>query len=489
MLDKLPSEVLHLVFEHLATTPDFIHCDDDEQNEYHLSNWKALAQLCKVSREMRRVAEPLLYRHYAKPDSTRIHRGHQLFRRFLATVLNRPELLQYIRSLYIGAWRYKPGAYAQYAAYATSRGARSLTYPDELWSLYDDYAETLVLGDAWKEALLAGEEAAEIALLMSLTPNLEHIEFCMPDLSLRENSSPQYFWPRLLVPSAGWDPARHFHRLDSVMVHKRDLKVEMPAPDVYGFEVDPFLPFIGLPKLKVFWVDCDNSGAYEVLPEDYPLNDEVSHLTDLTLGLSYIHPMKLIQILKRCTKLEAFDCNFQPELVFVPGFSWDTIREALSSSRHILEELTLNAHPHSQLATEHDSSEGTCVSIGSLREFISLRKLDVLQTTLLGFENLLDDLTLAVPALPFVEMLPSSLESLTIDLCTFTIVPYLEDMSAKLEEQFPHLQEIRLSSIDLKIWDMDNHPEAEHGSLLQSRKDRVKRLKEVFVKAGVQWLQ
>ncbi|KAG9536518.1 hypothetical protein KCU79_g21165, partial [Aureobasidium melanogenum] len=136
-----------------------------------------------------------------------------------------------------------------------------------------------------------------------------------------------------------------------------------------------------------------------------------------------------------------------------------------------------------------DSSEGTCVSIGSLREFNSLRKLDVLQTTLLGFENLLDDLTLAVPALPFVEMLPSSLESLTIDLCTFTIVPYLEDMSAKLEEQFPHLQEIRLSSIDLKIWDMDNHPEAEHDSLLQSRKDRVKRLKEVFVKAGVQWLQ
>lgn len=264
----------------------------------------------------------------------------------------------------------------------------------------------------------------------------------------------------------------------------------MPMSDEYGFEVDPFLPFIGLPKLKVFWVEDDNSGAYQILPEDYSLSDEVSHLTDLTLGLSYIHPMKLIQILKRCTKLEAFDCDFQPELVFIPGFSWNTIGEALSSSRQTLEELTLNAHPQSQLATEDDGLEGTCVSIGSLKNFTSLRKLDILQTTLLGFEFAIDDMNLVVPALPFTEMLPSSLESLTIDHCTLIIVPYLEDMSTKLKEQFPYLREIRLSSIDIKEWDeTEDHSEAEHETLMQSRRDRVKRLKENFVKAGVQWLQ
>ncbi|CAD0101359.1 unnamed protein product [Aureobasidium mustum] len=345
MLEKLPNEVLHLVFEHLATTPDLVHYsdDDDGQIEYHRSNWKTLAQLCKVSRQMRSVAEPLLYRHYAKSDSTTDPYGHHSFRKFLTTVLSRPELLQYIR----------------------------------------------FLGDAWKEALGANEEVAEIALLMSLTPNLEHIEFCMPDFGLRETSAPQYFWPSLLVPSTGWDPTRHFHRLESVMVHRRDLQTGPPVSE-------------------------------------------------------------------RCTKLEAFDCDFQPELMFVPDFSWNTIKDALYSSRHTLEELTLNAHVNSQLATEEYE----------------------------GFENLINDFTLAVPALPFAEMLPSSLESLTIDSCTLTIVPYLEDMSTKLEEQFPRLQEIRLSSIDLRVWDM---PELE--SLLQSRKDRVVRLKEVFVKAGVQWLQ
>ncbi|KAH0353113.1 hypothetical protein KCU81_g1605, partial [Aureobasidium melanogenum] len=488
MLDKLPNEVLHLVFEHLATSPDFVHDDDEEQTNYHLSNWKTLVQLCKVSRQMRRVAEPLLYRHYAKPDSTQVLRGHHLFRRFLDTVLNRPELLQYIRCLYIGAWSYKPGEYDQYEA--SNEPNRYLTFPDELCATYNDYAGKSALGDVWKEALLAGEEAAEIALLMSLTPNLEHIEFCMPDLSLLENIAPQYFWPSLLIPSAKWDPAHHFHRLDSVMIHKRHLETGMPASDEYGFEVDPLLLFIGLPKLKVFWVEDDNVGAYQVLPEDYPLSDKVSHLTDLTLGLSCIHPMKLIQILKRCTKLEAFDFDFQPELEFVPGFSWNTIGEALRSSCDTLEELTLSADMRSQLATEQeDGSEGTCVSIGSLRNFTSLRKLDVLQTTLLGFENMLDDINLVVPALPFAEMLPSSLESLTIDLCTLTIVPYLEDMSTVLKEQFPNLKEIRLSNVDLREWDpMDDLSEAEREAVIESRKDRVKRLKEDFVKAGVQWL-
>lgn len=488
MLDKLPSEVLHLVLEHFATTPDFVHYDDDGQNEYHRSNWKTLARLCKVSRQMKSVAEPLLYRHYAKPDSTSDPNGHHLLRRFLTTVLSRPELLQYIRALYIGAWQYKSARYAQYAALTPAH--RYTTLPDKLHSLYNKHAKTPVLGGAWKEALDAGEEVAEIALLMSLAPNLEHIEFCMPDLNLQEKHAPQYFWPELLVASPGWDPARHFHRLDSVMIHKRDLQADAAAFDNYGFEIDPFLPFIGLPRLKVFWAENDNSGAYKMVSEHYLLNDEVSNLTDLTLGLSYIHPMKLIQILKRCTKLEAFDCDFQPELMFIPGFSWNTIKEALSNSRHTLEELTLSAQLHSQLVSEeYDGSEGTCVSIGSLQDFTSLRKLDVLQTTLLGFENLIDELTLAVPAPPFAEMLPSSLESLTIDLCTLTIVPYLEDMSSKLEDRFPNLQEIRLSSIDLKEWEMAYYPESEHETLMQSRKDRVERLKEVFVKANVQWLQ
>ncbi|KAI5239828.1 hypothetical protein E4T43_06521 [Aureobasidium subglaciale] len=491
MLEGLPVEVIQLVFKQLATTPELIHYDNVEQNTYHRNSWKALAQLCKVSRQIKSIAEPLLYQNYAKPDSSSNPVAHYSFRKFLATVLRRPELLKHVCSLYIGAWRHYPERELQRAAKSklTACTARvcDTHFSAGLHSLYNKYANVSVLGNEWKEALDAGEEVAEIALLMSLTPNLERIEFSMPHLSLNlTHASPRYFWPRLLAASAGWNPSTHFHRLDCVMVHKRNLIPTLPESAEYGFEIDPFLPFIGLPKLKVFWVESDNYGSYRKLSEEYPLNEEESHLTDLTLGLSYIHPMKLVQILKRCTKLEAFVCDFQPELIYIPGFSWITIGEALEGSRQTLEELTLGADMSSQLATEEfTGSEGTCVSIGSLKKFTSLRKLDVLQTTLLGFENMIDEMNLVVPASPFRDMLPSSLESLTIDICTLTIVPYLESMLATLRQNFPYLQEMRLSDIDLMEFDTNNRTGQQFEVLMQGRRDRVKLLKEGFVQAGV----
>jgi hypothetical protein len=63
MLDKLPNEILHLVFQNLARSPELIHSEDAEHHNYHLDSWATLARLCKVSRSMRLVAEPLLYRN------------------------------------------------------------------------------------------------------------------------------------------------------------------------------------------------------------------------------------------------------------------------------------------------------------------------------------------------------------------------------------------------------------------------------------------
>ncbi|CAD0108036.1 unnamed protein product [Aureobasidium uvarum] len=493
MLDKLPYEILHLVLQDLATTPELIHYNNAEEYAYHLSNWDTFAQLCKVSRRMKSVAEPLLYRSYAKLDSTSIPLAHYSLRKFLMTVLRRPELLQCIRSLYIGAWNHYTSKKLQYGTKSMSAACKArvcdVHFSLELHSLYDKHARTSVLGDSWKKALDAGEEAAEIALLMSLAPNLERIEFSMPHFNLEAETAPTYFWPSLLVTSAEWDPSKHFHRLESVMLHKRNLRTGRRRPYDSGYEIDPFLPFISLAKMKTFYNDGDGCGYYRTRSESCPIDEQEIYLNELTLGGTYIDPLKLMRILKLCTKLEAFDCDFQLEQSFVPDFSWNTVGEALSSSRHTLEELTLNADIRSQLATEDSTaSEGTCVSIGSLRHFTSLKKLDVLQTTLLGFENMIDDINLVVPALPFDEMLPGSLESLTIDMCTLTLVPYLEGMLAKVQVKFPHLQEIQLSVLDLREFDMDHYPEDQHETLIKERKDRVERLKQGFIEAGVEWI-
>lgn len=484
MLDRLPNEVIHSVLQNLATSPELIHNGDNINYNHHRDNWATLAQLCKVSRQLRRLAEPLLYRNYAKPDSTLDPNKHYAFRKFLITVFERPELLQHIRSLYIGAWRYSPGSYRQYNACNAPR--QDSHFPDELRSIYRKYVEPSALGDGWRESLKAGEEVAEIALLMRLTANLEHIEFCMPDLHSRDLYAPQYFWPSLLVASGEWDPARHFQQLGSVMVHSRDLRLGYRAARKhYGFEIDPFLPFIGLPNLRVFWFENDTVGVHQRRPEDYPLNVDESHLTDLTLGISCIDPMKLIQILERCTKLEAFHCELQrPFPVSSPKSSWNTIREALNSSRGTLKKLTLDADELS----ERPDTDGTPVSIGPLTDFSSLKKLVIPQSALLGSE-LMEDYSTLGSSPPLEEILPRSIESLTIERCSFNSVPYLEDISSKLEDKFPHLREIRLIAMDLKVWQVDDGLNGEFQTVVKGRENRVVGLKEAFTAAGVRCLQ
>jgi hypothetical protein len=499
MLDELPNEILHLILQNLATSPKLIHKTGTRYRGYdpyvydpyfyYRRSWATLAQLCKVSRSMRHAAEPLLYRNYAKPDSTLDPDKHHAFRKYLVTVLGRPKLLQHVRSLHIGAWRYHPGEYRQHTI--STAPNHDTPFPNKLHGVYREYANTSALGDDWRKALEAGEEVAEIALLMSLTPNLEHIEFCMPDLYLEERCAPQYFWPSLLVASGEWDPARHFHRLDSVMVHRRDLEVwQQEGREDHGFEVGPFLPFIGLPSLKTFWVENDAVGHYRIRPEDCPLKlkDEELHLTDLTLGISYMDPTKMMQILKRCTKLEAFHRELQrPNPVSTPGFSWKTIIEALNNSRGTLKELILNADTVEELSFEEPGSLETFVSIGPLTNFISLRIPDLPQSAILGFEFLEGYSTLG-PAPPLEELLPSSLEYLTIGQCSLNIVPYLDNMLIKIEDKFPHLRDIDLIGMDLKVWDI-NCPGEERWGVMLGREVRVERLQEAYAAAGVHCCQ
>jgi hypothetical protein len=286
MLNKLPNEILHLVFQNLARSPKLIHGEDAEHLNYHLDSWATLAQLCKVSRSMRHVAEPLLYRNYQKPNSTWDTDNHYTFREFLHTVLGRPELLRHVRSLYIGSWRVK----------------------------------------------------------------------------------------------------------------------DHDQPEEEGYETP-----------------------------DTP-----------------------------------------------------TIREALTNSRYTLKELTLNTPWMSLLeATRRFFTNGKA-SIGTLTDFTTLRKLDVLQNTLIGFGVI--NSTPAVPKLPLEELLPSSLESLTIDQCTRAIIPYLEEMSIGLEDKFPHLQEIQLSQVEAKESDVTHLPEDQREIVKRRWNHRIERLKERFISAGVQWL-
>ena len=126
-------------------------------------------------------------------------------------------------------------------------------------------------------------------------------------------------------------------------------------------------------------------------------------------------------------------------------------------------------------------------SIGSLTSFTSLRKLVISQSAFLKFEPSEEYTTLGASP-PLEEILPSSLESLTIKDCFGNLVPYLEDLSIKLEDKFPHLREIRL------IDPADNREELSDDSdddleTLAKSSHRMDCLKEAFSAAGVRFLQ
>ncbi|KEQ70343.1 hypothetical protein M436DRAFT_66265 [Aureobasidium namibiae CBS 147.97] len=482
MLVTLPNEILHTIFNSFATSPKLIHADDDDNNYYyHLDNWTTLAHLCRVSRRIRYIAEPLLYRNYSK-RSTIWHPHEHSLRIFLTTLFERPELLQHVRSLYIGAWS------QQCLTCLTLKKKKKMPCSSGLYSIYSEHVRSSALDDGWREALKAGEEAAEIALLMSLTPNLEHIEFHMSDMRSPEIYIPQYFWPGLLVASAGWDPACHFRRLRSVMVHRRHLGFDYREKEWYGynysvgsyfvFEIDPFLTFVGLPSLRVLQIENKNWTPWRSRPEVYPLNDEESHLSDLTLDFSVVNPMKIIQILERCTKLEALHLEQHSTILAgCPEYTWKTIREALNNSRGTLQELTLDAKVFFRKSD----------SIGSLTGFASLRKLVISQSAFLKFKPSEEYTTLGVSP-PLEEILPCSLESLTIKDCFGNLVPYLEDLSIKLEDKFPHLREIRLidATDDRSEVSEDSDDDLE---ILAKSPHRMDCLKEAFSTAGVRYLQ
>lgn len=489
MLDRLPNEILHTIFETFATSPKRIHTDDDDDNYYyHLDSWSDLAQLCMVCRHTRHVAEPLLYRNYSKRSSIWHPHEHSL-RTFITTLIERPELRQHVRSLYIGAWS------QQCFTCITLKKRKRMPFPSGLYSILIEHVESSALGDDWREALQAGEEAAEIALLMSLVPNLEHIEFHMSDLRSPGFYVPQYFWPDLLVASAGWDPARHFHNLRSVLVHRRTLgsryreeewygnHVGQGGPLYDGFEIGPFLTFIGLPSLRVLHVESNAYGTWssdQSRPEDYPLSDEESHLSDLTLNFSVANPMKIVQIVKRCTKLEALRLEPRNEsYVKDLGYTWNAIREALKSSRSTLEDLTLAAEVFGW-APDSDS-------IGPLTDFTSLRKLDILQSSFLRFKPSQDYTTLGSSP-PLDEILPRSLESLTIKECFGNLLPYLEDMSIKLEDKFPQLREIRLTDPYDHRWEESEDSDDDYLPTLAKSPHSMNCLKEAFRAVGVRCL-
>lgn len=71
MLQQLPTEILSSIFRELVIEAKWVQCFYSEipEDEEFRQSCSSLVSLCRTSRRLRSIVEPLLYRTYIKPNT------------------------------------------------------------------------------------------------------------------------------------------------------------------------------------------------------------------------------------------------------------------------------------------------------------------------------------------------------------------------------------------------------------------------------------
>lgn len=318
MQPQLPNELLGQVFEKVTISPV-----TGSEKEFR-SSQHALSRICRSCKLFNQVATPLLYRAYSKPafpgrdalgpfnttttdaelygQPTRNIRDMKIHRRsvqntrcFLRMLLLRPELCTHVTELVLYDWQLHHRAVSH---------CTPLSAP--LAQLYMSTATRLSIGNdcsmsAWMKALQTGDEDAEIALLLSLVPNLATLKLgpwmeysryrhlieqrCLPSVSTNE-----------LTTTTPLGQLRNLH------LGCGDMKNRLCPIDLHCI--------MHLPHLETLTID-------NIIP------DTCTAQTCPTTGQSTVHNLRIQNgsidnttmrhLLDSCKSLRKFEYEFDPE--------------------------------------------------------------------------------------------------------------------------------------------------------------------------------
>lgn len=512
MLQQLPTEILSSIFQELAIDSKWMQylyaeVPDDEEFRRACSN---LVSLCRTSRRLRSIAEPLLYQTYIKPNTIKAPLELKYIHGYLRTLLQRPDLARHVRNVCIKAW-FQPGTLEQlltdhvpefwrwnnldkfprepflddgtFAAFLDTDPSHDSQASPQLLTLYHEHLERLTITDQerrlWYRALEDGQEDAEITLLLSLTTNLDKLNFIMPNWEFFKSPSSLPHFTRIgraksflrYLTSICVQPnyvGEHFHELD-------DYNLEC----YQGFPFSFLLPFLALPSLRS--VDITHAFELNFLEELAPTGPFSSSLKKLELSYCAVHPRVLQDLMSRCTELEALVCD-------MPASDWPIyeLSRAIHPHRDSLRSLRLDqcgwaAYPvgtDNRTNTWDEPDDFYSKNFGFLREYTSLRHLTISEDMLLKF----------LPDPMICELLPYQLEKLELIECTASLVPSLEDLLEQRADIMPRLNEIRIH-----IWCRDLHSRHQRSRESWSEKDerlressaRMSRLCDAYNSAGI----
>ncbi|KAG9674171.1 hypothetical protein KCU99_g3676, partial [Aureobasidium melanogenum] len=459
-----PNEIWLGVANYLKLPTDVCKRKNEAVSEDESITQQTLISLCLVSKQFRTIFQPQLYRNFVKhqrpaakdrllkPDSEWQHRYYQQDERsfritrkqtklesFLVTIIHRPDLAAMVKHLRIGSFSDNnclPICLKQLYERVPLHKAVSCAFVDALRSFKGFGRFGNRFRRFWEKHLWDGNEGAEVALLLTLLPNLHSLRYDSRSGSL--NLFVDELFSTILGPSPkSWilKPARgKLHK------HPVELQSSIPQPsqilpvlrvlDVWSFAgytvpLDSVMHLLSQPFITSF-------NARGLFGNDPFLSFQpgitFASLRHLQLVRCVLNGRGLEGILKRCTKLQSLVVNIRSQEAL-----WHT--PLITSHFDALQHMTDTLECLTLILPEHD----TAVHL-DLKSFTKLRYIHVDMPTL----------TVNHEDPPYIhELLPTSIEKIIIRKTWGWIKPHIDRLVDEMTayRKFPALRILKIHTI------------------------------------------
>lgn len=482
MLAELPVELLIQILGHLAVDRvDDTDLNNDTSKSVQWQNIRTLARVCRTCKQLHALATPLLYRTFLKPSTIPLwddpedpeqEHDHLLpqLRRFLRTLIERPDLRPHVKSLHIGGFRttlVRPEAHRNHPCPISSKMRQKYYLTAKAYFLGARDLDWLNDLDGRTHCGYVSEDA-EIALLLCLATKVS-------ELSL------QFLFPYMPGEGhLGGNPCFALAFLKTAapsLATLRTLKLDSLGLDPLE-DAPSLLEIFGIPGLVSFKAEAQL--AYW---GDFKSSVAVHTLRHLDLRDCDISPSAIHRLLMSCTRLEALtferqetgDLNGHTEAN--PPVTWRSIIEALSGCAKYLRVLKVDLD---RLPGHGGASSNSDMS-SMLQHFTALETLSINEIGLfeIRMDEHVDPLTRDGMELyhELLGRLPPHLESFTIESATDLTLKCLGSAVGSIHETRPSVRQITVRFLFY----------ATQADQLPSLSARVTPLKEAFEHHGIAW--
>jgi len=502
----LPEELLHCIFTHcICAIP--AEYTASFAGIYH-DNLKILSRLCHVSKRFDATARGLLYHTFIKPEN--LHstnrrwygigqiKDNVVLRRFLRTIVQKPELRQHTKRLVLLRWKDHWTRHHQVSSLLSGHDEQQ--YKQVVQQALDRYSLPGGIDAIWKNAILADEwtpptldgvqsvrhpnycEDAEIALLLLLLPRIETLEVDIPGKASIESWFDKSAYPyepffrfalrSIIAGDLGpshFTNLRRFHSLRRMYYQQQ--VIELPT-------LSEILSILSLQTLTGFLT------ATEVDSGTRPFS-AVSKSSIQTVRIDAEHvPIDVLEdLLNNIARLRSFSISYTHENIadLVYGMDdWSAVSNALLCQSSSLEELRLDIESP---PPEKSKDPWTWPRlIDSLSSFDRLTKLEIHQS---AFLNVATDGSRI--RRPLAEVLPQSSQELKILCFDQGLLPQMDALIATLPEAYPVLRKIEVQLGDFCRFDQNRGYPAHN--LVRSAEEHQDRMVANLEKLGIEFIE